>query len=57
MECWCGAYKRRSDFEKLYKMNRDMFLKLVDVERQNKNGYTFLYEKGQRIPLKTLMKE
>lgn len=55
-ECWCGAYKRKSDFEKLYGLNRDMFRRLVKVEEQNRNGYTFLYKNGQRIPLKTLVK-
>ena len=57
MECWCGAYKRKSDFEKLHEINRDMFRKLVKVEEQNRNGYTFLYKNGQRIPLKTLIKK
>jgi 3'-phosphoadenosine 5'-phosphosulfate sulfotransferase (PAPS reductase)/FAD synthetase len=55
-ECWCGAYKRKSDFEKLYDLDKSMFYKLVKVEEQNRNGYTFLYKNGERIPLKTLVK-
>lgn len=56
-ECWCGAYKRKSDFEKLYELNKEMFFKLVKVEEQNRNGYTYLYKNGARIPLKTLVKD
>jgi 3'-phosphoadenosine 5'-phosphosulfate sulfotransferase (PAPS reductase)/FAD synthetase len=53
-ECWCGAYKRKEDFEKLYYLNRDIFYKLCEVEESNKNGYTFIYDKqkGQRVPLR-----
>jgi 3'-phosphoadenosine 5'-phosphosulfate sulfotransferase (PAPS reductase)/FAD synthetase len=55
-ECWCGAYKTKSDFEKLYELDRDMFLKLVEVEEKSKSGYTFIYKDGRRIPLKELVK-
>jgi 3'-phosphoadenosine 5'-phosphosulfate sulfotransferase (PAPS reductase)/FAD synthetase len=55
-ECWCGAYKKKSDFEKLYELDKEMFYKLVKVEKQNRNGYTYLYKNGERIPLKTLIK-
>jgi hypothetical protein len=53
-ECCCGAYKTEEDFRKLYDLNREMFHKLVNVEEQNKNGYTFIYKDGQKIPLKDL---
>ncbi|GAH73631.1 unnamed protein product, partial [marine sediment metagenome] len=56
-ECWCGAYKTEADFRKLYDLNRDMFYKLVDVEDQNKNGYTFIYKRGQKIPLRDLERQ
>ncbi len=55
-ECWCGAYKRKSDFEKLYQLNQDMFHKLIKLEESNKNGYTFIYKNGKRIPLRSLIK-
>lgn len=55
-ECWCGAYKTKSDFEKLFNLDRDMFYKLVEVEEENKGGYTFIYENGQKISLKELAK-
>jgi len=56
-ECWCGAYKTKSDFEKLYELDKNMFYKLVELERKNKNGYTFLYENGKKIPLSHIAKE
>lgn len=56
-ECWCGAYKTKSDFEKLYKLDRDMFFKLVEVEKKSKSGYTFIYENGQKIPLLDIAKK
>jgi 3'-phosphoadenosine 5'-phosphosulfate sulfotransferase (PAPS reductase)/FAD synthetase len=56
-ECWCGAYKTENDFKKLYQLSPDMFNKLVKVEEQNKNRYTFLYKDGRKIPLKKLEKQ
>jgi len=56
-ECWCGAYKTETDFKKLYELNREMFYKLVKVEDENKNGYTFLYKNGQKIPLRDLERQ
>jgi len=53
-ECWCGAYKKRADFEKLLQVHPDIFDKLVEVERAQKGRFTFIYEDGQRIPLETL---
>jgi 3'-phosphoadenosine 5'-phosphosulfate sulfotransferase (PAPS reductase)/FAD synthetase len=53
-ECWCGAYKKRSDFEKLLQVHPDIFDKLVAVERAQKGRFTFIYEDGKRIPLETL---
>ena len=55
-ECWCGAYKTKTDFEKLYELDRDMFFKLVGVEEESKSGFTFIYEKGQKIPLLDIAK-
>lgn len=56
-ECWCGAYKRKSDFEKLYHVHPEIYRKLMDVERSNKHGFTFVYENGQRTSLEELETE
>jgi 3'-phosphoadenosine 5'-phosphosulfate sulfotransferase (PAPS reductase)/FAD synthetase len=56
-ECWCGAYKTKSDFLKLYNLDKDMFYKLVEAEKKNKSGYTFIYENGKRITLLEILKE
>lgn len=56
-ECWCGAYKTESDFRKLYDLNKGMFKKLARIEKENKYRYTFLYRKGQKIPLHSLEKQ
>jgi 3'-phosphoadenosine 5'-phosphosulfate sulfotransferase (PAPS reductase)/FAD synthetase len=53
-ECWCGAYKTRSDFLKLKEIKPALFDKLSDLEEQSPTGYTFLYKKGQRVPLRDL---
>lgn len=53
-ECWCGAYKCRSDFESLLNIHPEIFDKLVEVEEAQRGKYTFIYEKGKRIPLKSL---
>ena len=53
-ECWCGAYKCRSDFESLLEIHPDIFDKLVEVEEAQRGKYTFLYEKGKRVPLSSL---
>lgn len=53
-ECWCGAYKRKRDFEELYRLNKELFYKLCEVEESNRNGFTFVYEAGTKIPLKEL---
>jgi 3'-phosphoadenosine 5'-phosphosulfate sulfotransferase (PAPS reductase)/FAD synthetase len=53
-ECWCGAYKTQSDFLKLKEIKPELFDKLSDLEEQSPTGYTFLYKKGQRLPLRDL---
>ncbi|MBA7471653.1 Phosphoadenosine phosphosulfate reductase [subsurface metagenome] len=56
-ECWCGAYKTEADFRKLYELNGNMFYKLVEIEEENKNRYTFIYKNGQKIPLRDLERQ
>jgi len=53
-ECWCGAYKCRSDFEALLEVHPEIFDKLVEVEKAQRGKYTFIYEKGKQIPLGTI---
>jgi 3'-phosphoadenosine 5'-phosphosulfate sulfotransferase (PAPS reductase)/FAD synthetase len=53
-ECWCGAYKSREDFEALLDVHPDIFDKLVAVEEAQRGRFTFVYEKGKRIPLSVL---
>jgi len=53
-ECWCGAYKCRRDFESLLEVHPEIFDKLVKVEEAQNGRFTFLFEGGQRVPLKTL---
>jgi len=53
-ECWCGAYKCRSDFEALLEIHPEIFDKLIEVEKAQRGKYTFLFEKGKRIPLTSL---
>jgi 3'-phosphoadenosine 5'-phosphosulfate sulfotransferase (PAPS reductase)/FAD synthetase len=55
-ECWCGAYKCKSDFEALLEIHPDIFDKLVEVEKAQQGKYTFLFENGERIPLTSLKK-
>jgi 3'-phosphoadenosine 5'-phosphosulfate sulfotransferase (PAPS reductase)/FAD synthetase len=55
-ECWCGAYKRKKDFEELHRINPEMFKKLMKTEEKNKSGFTFLYKDGKRLPLRSLLK-
>jgi len=56
-ECWCGAYKRKEDFIKLYQLNRDIFNRLCEVEESNRNGFTFIYEKGHKLTLRALAEQ
>ena len=53
-ECWCGAYKCKADFEALLEIHPEIFDKLIEVEKAQRGKYTFLFEKGERIPLTSL---
>jgi len=56
-ECWCGAYKTEANFRKLYDLNREVFYKLIKIEEESKSGYTFIYKKGQKVPLRDLERQ
>jgi 3'-phosphoadenosine 5'-phosphosulfate sulfotransferase (PAPS reductase)/FAD synthetase len=53
-ECWCGAYKTKTDFEKLLEVHPEIFDRLVEVEKAQRGRFTFIYEKGQQVPLASL---
>ena len=56
-ECWCGAYKSRTDFEALLEVHPEIFDKLVGVGKAQRGKFTFLYENGQRVPLTSLRRK
>jgi hypothetical protein len=56
-ECWCGAYKTEEDFKNLYNLSKDIYYKLVDIEDNNKNRYTFIYKNGRKKSLRNLEKQ
>lgn len=56
-ECWCGAYKSKANFKELYRLHPEIYYKLMEVEENNKHGFTFIYENGERISLKDLERE
>lgn len=56
-ECWCGAYKSRKDFERLYTLSPELFSKLAKLERNNKTDFTFIYEDGVKLTLDYLRNE
>jgi len=56
-ECWCGAYKRISDFKMLLKLHPEIYEKLIEVENANPRGFTYIYKNGKRISLEDLKKD
>lgn len=56
-ECWCGAYKTRANFQALLETHPEIFAKLVEVEEAQGGKYTFLYEDGEQIPLRSLLRD
>ena len=56
-ECWCGAYKSRTDFEALLEVHPEIFDKLVGVEKAQRGRYTFLFENGRQVPLHSLRRK
>lgn len=56
-ECWCGAYKSRKDFERLYVLSQELFNKLARLERNSKTNFTFIYKDDVKLTLDSLRKE
>jgi len=53
-ECICGVFATKKMFLKIKKEYPQFFQRLLNVEKLVKTGWTFIYEKGRRIPLSEL---
>ena len=56
-ECFCGAYAHKSEFERLKANFPQFFEKLIEIEEKVRTGYTYIYHKGKRLPLRELKKQ
>lgn len=54
-ECWCGVFKRKGEFEKLLDVDREFFMKLVELEDSLRSGYAYAYFNGKPFYLKDLL--
>jgi len=53
-ECVCGAFATKALFLKIKERYPELFQRLVNIEKMNRSGWTFLYKNGRRIPLSEL---
>lgn len=56
-ECWCGVFKRRSEFELLKEVDPDFFAKLVELEDSLTSGFAYAYFNGKPFYLRELLEE
>jgi len=56
-ECYCGAYAHKPEFEKLRAHFPEFFDKLMEIEEKVRTGYTYVYYRGRRVPLRELKKQ
>jgi len=56
-ECVCGAYIHKPTFMRIRANYPEFFERLIEIENQRKSGYTFIFEKGKRLPLNELKKQ
>lgn len=56
-ECWCGAYAKRSDFEKLLELHPDIYAELEEVEKARNFSFIYDYGKGKRVFLSDLRRK
>lgn len=56
-ECWCGIFKRKSEFESLRDVDIDFFMKLVELEESLRSGYAYAYFNGKPFYLRNLLKD
>jgi 3'-phosphoadenosine 5'-phosphosulfate sulfotransferase (PAPS reductase)/FAD synthetase len=54
-ECWCGVFKRRSEFERLKEVDPEFFAKLVRLENSLTSGYAYAYFNGKPFYLRDLL--
>jgi hypothetical protein len=53
-ECICGAFATKRIFLKIKENYPKLFQRLINIEKINKTGWTFLYKNGRKIPLTEL---
>jgi 3'-phosphoadenosine 5'-phosphosulfate sulfotransferase (PAPS reductase)/FAD synthetase len=53
-ECWCGVFKRKTEFERLKEVNPEFFQRLVELESELKSGFAYAYFGGQPFYLRDL---
>jgi len=56
-ECYCGVFSHKPEFMKLKAHFPNFFEKLVEIEEKVRTGYTYIYHKGKKIPLRELKKQ
>jgi len=56
-ECFCGAYSHKPEFERIRAHFPKFFDKLMRIEEKIKTGYTYVYHRGRRIPLREIKKQ
>lgn len=54
-ECWCGVFKRKSEFKRLKEVDPEFFAKLLELENSLTSGYAYAYFNGKPFYLKELM--
>ncbi len=54
-ECWCGVFKRKSEFERLKEVDPEFFTKLVKLEASLTSGYAYAYFNGKPFYLCELL--
>jgi 3'-phosphoadenosine 5'-phosphosulfate sulfotransferase (PAPS reductase)/FAD synthetase len=56
-ECWCGVFKRKSEFERLRDVDPAFFMKLVRIENSLCSGYAYAYFGGEPFYLRSLLEQ
>ena len=54
-ECWCGVFKRKSEFQRLKEVDPEFFAKLVKLEKSLRSGYAYAYFNGKPFYLCELL--
>lgn len=53
-ECWCGVFKRKSEFERLKEVEPEFFQRLVELESKLRSGYAYAYFGGEPFYLRDI---